>query len=178
VVRAFLPKCAGGIDAMRVLLIGYYFMAVTELSSSILFTMNEQKKLIPVYVVVLLWAALLDFAAIRMGYGIVGVAVATAVAYFTFFLSVFTMGFSKILERAERLRMVGAVILMFVFMVALDGVAGHLGPWGRAGWGALVRLGVFGAGFLPVCIYFAAKERLWDVIRGVIQKSPEVPSNG
>ena len=49
VVILFLPRFEAGLGAMRFLVLGYFFVAVNEMSCQILFTINQQARLIPLY---------------------------------------------------------------------------------------------------------------------------------
>lgn len=159
-VHFFLPRFEGGLGAMRVLLVGYFFIAVNEMSSSILFTTNRQARLVPVYLLMVGAAAGLIWGALELGWGIEGVAAATSAAYFLFFTAVFGYAFTRILSRTEFLRLFGTVLAIFVwFAVAVAGaelLAAQAGP----ARGALLRAAVFAAAFTPLIFRIERREGL------------------
>ena len=100
---------------MKILVVGYFFVAVNEMSTTILFTVNKQKYLIPLFAAMTVVAIALNFFFIRMGYGLEGVAVATSVAYFCYFLALFFYGFGQLLDRRELIAMTGKTLFVFFY---------------------------------------------------------------
>ncbi|OIO38083.1 MAG: hypothetical protein AUJ71_03905 [Candidatus Omnitrophica bacterium CG1_02_49_16] len=115
VVYFFLPRFQGGLPSMKILVVGYFFVAVNEMSTTILFTVNKQKYLIPLFAAMTVVAIALNFFFIRMGYGLEGVAVATSVAYFCYFLALFFYGFGQLLDRRELIAMTGKTLFVFFY---------------------------------------------------------------
>jgi len=159
-IHFFLPRFEGGLGAMRILLVGYYFIAVNEMASSVLFTTNRQGKLVPVYVAMVGVAAALIWGALRAGWGIEGVAAATSAAYFVFFLSVFGYAFTRILARAEFLKLLGRILGTFVYFAAVVAGAEILFSRATPGSGAVLRAVFFTAAFAPLILRFERKEGL------------------
>jgi len=94
--RVFLPEYIDGVPAARILMFGLLFYALAGMAGNMLLTINKQV----LRLWILLGSALLNFgfsfAALRLGYGIEGVAAGTSIAYFLFFLatSVMAMGYT------------------------------------------------------------------------------------
>lgn len=85
-VRVFLPEYTEGVTATRILIFGVFFYSMAGMAGNMLLTINKQV----LRLVILLVSALVNFgfsyAALRLGYGIEGVAAGTSVAYLIFFL--------------------------------------------------------------------------------------------
>lgn len=159
-VHFVLPRFEGGLNAMRILLAGYFFIAVNEMASSILFTTNRQAKLVPVYVVMVAVAAGLIWGSLRMGWGIEGVAAATAAAYFLFFCAVFGYAFTRILVRAEFLKLFGSILAIFAWFAAVVAAGELLAAQAGPLRGALLRGAIFAAAFVPLILRFERREGL------------------
>ncbi len=81
-VVALLPSFIPGATVVRVLCFGAAGLAVANLSSILLMTLGRQLQLIPAALFLTTVGAALDYAVLRAGYGIDGVAWATFVTYF------------------------------------------------------------------------------------------------
>jgi len=96
-VRVFLPEYNEGIPAARILIFGLFFYAVRGMAGNMLLTINKQV----LYLGIMFGAALLNlifsYSALKLGYGIVGIAVGTSLAYFVYFLisTILAMRFSQ-----------------------------------------------------------------------------------
>jgi O-antigen/teichoic acid export membrane protein len=80
-VGLVLPKFLPGVGAVRLLCFGAVALAFTNLAAIVLTTIGRQLMLMPTAIFGVLMYAFLDFAAVKLGFGITGVATATLVAY-------------------------------------------------------------------------------------------------
>ena len=89
--KVFLPKYVDGVPAARILMFGLFFYAISGMAGNMLLTINKQV----LRLWILLGSALLNFGfsfvALKLGYGIEGVAAGTSIAYFLFFLTISVM---------------------------------------------------------------------------------------
>jgi O-antigen/teichoic acid export membrane protein len=86
VVLIILPKYVEGITALKILLFGTFFISLTHMSNQFLITLNKQLRLTPVIFTLVAIACLLNYFFITWNYGINGVAMATAISYFLYYL--------------------------------------------------------------------------------------------
>lgn len=84
-----LPKYSLGIDSMRMLLPGCFFIALVPLTHNFVIAINKQMLLIPITAAALLSGIGINYVMIRNGYGITGVASGTSAAYFLYFTIMF-----------------------------------------------------------------------------------------
>lgn len=86
-VKVFLPGFTEGVPAARILIFGLFFYSSAGMAGSMLLALNKQVLRLGI----LLGSALLNFgfsyAALRLGYGIAGVAAGTTLAGLLFFLT-------------------------------------------------------------------------------------------
>lgn len=84
-VKVFLPEYVPGIVPGRILIFGLFFYAIAVLPGNMLLVLNQQR----LRLLILLGSVLLNlgvsYMALKLGYGIVGVAAGTALAYLVFF---------------------------------------------------------------------------------------------
>ncbi len=80
-VALVLPKFVPGVGALRVLCFGAAALAFSNLASNVLMTVERQMVIMPAAVFAVVVYAALDLAAVKLGYGIQGVAWATLSSY-------------------------------------------------------------------------------------------------
>ena len=80
-IVVLLPKFVPGLAAVRLICFGAGGLAFVGLSAIVLMTLQRQKYLVPTALLGSLLGAGLDLVAVRLGYGITGVAFATMIAY-------------------------------------------------------------------------------------------------
>lgn len=90
VVHVLLPNYAPGITAAQILLIGGYFLATTHAMRGIIVAQRLQFKAALVAFFILLVNVFLSVAAVRLGYGIEGVAAASSLSFLMMFASLLT----------------------------------------------------------------------------------------
>lgn len=172
-VEIFLPRFIGGLGAMKILVVGYYFVAVNELSASAAFTADKQKQLIPFLGLVIALAAALNWTFIRLGWGIEGVAAATALSYALCYVIVFTFAFSKLTDLKEVRAVRTEITAIFAyFALTVYGIDAALGGRLTSPLGALGQWAIFCLVFLPVFWRIEKEERITAVIVGLLRKRP------
>jgi len=81
VVRWLLPSFIDGVPALRILCFSAAGLSLANLGSIVLMTLGRQRLLVPVALGMTTFGVILDLVAIRLGFGIRGVAWATFVTY-------------------------------------------------------------------------------------------------
>ncbi len=165
VVHYFLPLFEPGIPAMKILVLGYFFVAVNEMSSTVLFTADKQRRLIPLLGAIVLVAAGLNYFFIRAGFGIEGVALATSIAYFLFFCSVFCYAFWNLMSPARVFKMAGEICLLFLYFALAAVGIDHAVHGGAFLPEALMKCALFVAALLPVLWRLEKKENLFGLLQ-------------
>jgi len=117
IVLYVLPQFNEGLGVMKILVFGYFFMAVNEMSSTLLFTINKQRTLVPLYGVMVAACIGLNYLFITLGWGITGVALGTSISYFLFFLVVFTFAACHIMRWISILRFHFEIMAFFVYFL-------------------------------------------------------------
>jgi len=159
-VRYVLPKYIPGIDSMKVLLSGCFFISMAPLTSNFIMTVNKQKTLIPIITSIALFCLAINYGAIKMGYGLVGVAVATSITYFLYF----AIMYFYVLLHCEKIRSVTKAFLSIcipfayslTIVVALEHLAGLQSPLLKA----TVQATAFFIAYSPMLWYVNRKTML------------------
>lgn len=145
VVQLVLPNFAPGVTAMRVLCFGAVGLAWGNLASIVLMTTGRQTLLLPGALLSLVAGAGFDLLAIRLGYGINGVAWATVATYSVSGGLLLTMALTGLALPARRvLDLLGRVYLPLAAALAILVLTQRLVPWAgdpRIGM-RLLRLGI------------------------------------
>ncbi len=175
IVHYLLPRFEPGIPAMKVLVTVYYFVAVSEMASTILFTVDRQKRLIPIYGVVVAVAALLNYGFIKAGYGIVGVAAATGISYLLFFLSVFIYSFRTLIGWRRAALQAGSILAMFAYFAACLYAVGRWVHGPNPVAETFFQLAVFVGAMLPLAIRYERKERILSAVAGILMNKIRTP---
>ncbi len=164
-----LPHFTPGLTAMKILIFGYFFMIVNELSTTLIFTIHKQNILAFLYGPAVIVAILLNYLFIKKGFGIEGVAFATSLSYFCFFMIVFTYAAKHIMGWGDMLKFylgVGAYFIYFLFnflwidrFVVFGGVLSS----------TALRLFCLAIVSLPVIFEVQKRERLFSLIFNTIR---------
>ena len=112
-----LPQFKDGLDVMKILVLGYFFIVVNEMSKTLLFTINKQKLLVPLYGILLAVSIGLNYLFITLGWGIAGVATATSISYFLFYLVIFTSASNHIMEWRSIVRLHFEIMIFYIYFL-------------------------------------------------------------
>jgi O-antigen/teichoic acid export membrane protein len=164
-VTLVLPKFLPGVGALRILCFGAVALAFSNLASVVMMTIGRQLMLMPTAIFGVGLYAGLDYAAVKMGYGITGVATATLIAYVVNSLVLLLMALAGIGVRGGGLlvtlgRFFAPLALALVLAFSLD----RWLPWAGvqpAAW-VLLRLAV---GTVTYALVYAAG--VYPITRGL-----------
>jgi O-antigen/teichoic acid export membrane protein len=90
-VEILIPKYIAGITSMKILLCGIYFLSLSVFYRNYLVTINKQLVSLFMCIGAVIINLILNILFIKMGLSIEGVALATSISYFIYFLSLYIM---------------------------------------------------------------------------------------
>ncbi len=161
VVQVVLPKFGPGVSALRALCFGAVGLAFANLASIVLMTTGRQTLLMPGAVLSAVAGAGFDLLAVRLGFGITGVAWATVATYSVSGALLLTMALTGLgLSAGRVLSLIGRLYLPLVTALVLLVTLHQFVPWAghpEIAWRAL-RLILSGTAFAAV--YFAVAKPL------------------
>ena len=102
-VYYILPKYIVGITSVKILVCATFFMSVIVSAGNFLVTLNKEKKMISTQVISIMLAIILNYIFIINGYGIKGVAIATAISYFFYSTCILVYSFRHYITRITQL---------------------------------------------------------------------------
>jgi len=117
IVLYVLPQFKDGLGVMKILVLGYFFIVVNEMSSTLLFTIDKQRLLVPLYGVMVAASICLNYLFILLGWGITGVALGTSISYFLFFLFVFSYAASHIMKWISIVRFHFEIMIFYIYFL-------------------------------------------------------------
>jgi len=90
-IKMFIPKYVEGITSMRILLCGIYFFSLAIFCSHYLITIGKQVLSLFICIGAVIINLILSILFIKLGFSIEGVALATSISYFLYFILLFIM---------------------------------------------------------------------------------------
>jgi len=113
-----LPKYLPGIIPFKILICAIFFMSITVATSNFLITLNKEKKMILVQAVSIILAIILNYFFIINGYGINGVAIATAISYFFYSTCILVYSFRHYIHRiTELIKFFAKIYVPFIYII-------------------------------------------------------------
>jgi len=117
-IQLFLPKYLQSIPIIQVLLLGAFFWSIANVSGTFLIAVNKQNSLIPVQLVAALISIIMNILLLKAGYGILGVAVGTALGYCVYGLGYTLIAVRIVLEgKTECIRFIVQLLTPFGAMI-------------------------------------------------------------
>jgi len=169
VLRYILPRFLPGLVAIEILLFGAFFIALVRGPSSFLLAMRKQIVAVWIYVICVLVAFGLNLWFVKMGWGLIGVSVATSLTYgllFALYVTyIFSFFFGRRVSAYARLyaRLLGPFAFSAIIYVALRAaipLEGRdvLGDSARA----LERMAIYLVLTAPLLVHFLRRHGLWE----------------
>lgn len=116
-IRFFLPKYTPSVSVFGILISAAFFYGTAGIPGNFMVSINRQKLLIAMQIAAGLLALALDFAVVHMGWGIVGVAWSTALAYLVYGGGyMFLAAYFAFERRAEMARFLIDIYALFAVM--------------------------------------------------------------
>jgi O-antigen/teichoic acid export membrane protein len=124
-ITYFLPQYQESILAAQFLMLSVYFFALSTPYGNFLVTLKKHMWLFPITVISLVLAAVLDVLVISAGFGITGVAIATAVSQFLYFVMLFIvanryLGYTAAARLRVMVQAVGRFSLLLGALLAIQ----------------------------------------------------------
>jgi len=105
IIKYGLPEFLPGLNCAIILVLGIYFISIMTICTNFLASIDKQNLVLRVQLCVLPLSALLNFIFIVSGYGIVGVAYATASIYFLYSTIIITLALRSFEVKTSKLLM-------------------------------------------------------------------------
>jgi O-antigen/teichoic acid export membrane protein len=169
-VKYILPQFEPGLASMKILLFGFYFLVLGGIFPNVIFTINRQIFLLPLYFVSIAISVVLNYIFIKLGWGIEGVALGTSISYFLFFLIISLYASKFFLKKGEILKIYLFVFLYFLYFLIGITLIARLSIGGEELFKLIVRCLILGIISLPVFFQIQRREKFFTSLLGILKK--------
>ena len=156
-----LPKYIPGITSVKILVCAIFFMSVTVAAGNFLVTLNKEKKIVSTQVISIMLAIILNYFFIINGYGINGIAIATAITYFFYSTCILVYSFrhyiNRIIDIIKFFADTYAPFLYIILILALSNIVPITGNLSRDILLTILKLVVFAVFSIPL-VWLANKK--------------------
>lgn len=171
IVQLFMPKYILGIQSMKLLLVGCFFISLTPLAHNFFVAVNQPIKL----ALGTLFAAgagwLTIYFLIKSGYGIEGVAVGTSFAYFAYFAFCFCYALKNERSIKKLIMFFMKVLFPFIFSATIVFLTDSLLISENIICDSIVKMVIFLILYLPFLLFMDKKTR---ALKGIISAAMKV----
>jgi O-antigen/teichoic acid export membrane protein len=166
VTELFIPTFAAGIPAMKVYLIGAYFLMLVTFSSNFLLTLDQHLANIPILILSIGLNFGLNFFFIKAGWGFFGVAIGTVLSFLFYGLATFIVALRNCADFREIVSVLSKLFLIlglfFGGIFAIDGLVTVSNIFGKT----LLKTGLFLLFSFP---FFSWMEKKLGVLKPIRQ---------
>jgi len=154
VIYYILPKYIQGITSAKILICAIFFMSIIVSASNFLITINKERKILLVQAISVIVAIILNYFFIINGYGINGVAIATAISYFFYSTCVLVYSFRYYIYRiTELIKFFVKVYIPYLYIIlflALSNIIPITGGLSRDMLLTAIKLVIFAVFSIPL----------------------------
>ena len=178
VIRVLLPSYLTAVPVLQILLVGLFFTVIWNVPRGLLVVFDKQRIFIWAIPLLLVLGSLLNIAAIKLGYGIAGVAYASVAFYFmvSTLANVYVLRFLQKTWRQVVQTLLG-IHLPFVYAMASLWLLQHYLHVDSELMQSLLRSVIFLLLCLPLVVYADQKVQLRALLRAALIKSDTVSGN-
>lgn len=169
-VNYILPKYILGIDSMKILLCGCFFISLVPLAHNYIIALNKQVILIPIILTAVSFGIALNYIIIKLNYGISGVALGTSVTYLAYFIVIFIFSLKHCEKWSEIYLFLFKVFIPFFYSVMIILIIEHFIKMDRDISKTLVQSSIFYLAYLPMLIYANKKSKIIPHIFKIFRK--------
>lgn len=170
-IMLILPNYTDGIIAAQNLLISNYFFALLIPYGIVMVTLKKHLILFPLVGISLAASIILNLLAIKYGYGIAGVAIATGLSLGINFILVFMVAGRILYNFTEGLRLFIRILIPFFALILLLSFLNFFIQFDSPVITALVRLIVLSVAFLPFFIWVFKEYGLIAILKEKLSRT-------
>ncbi len=173
-VRHVLPQYTEGIDSLKILIIGTFFLGLHHMPAQFLLTINKQLKSMPIGWVAAGAGFVLGKAFIDFGWGINGVAISAVISYALFYILIMGYALSHLSTFRETVGVLLHVFMSLLYSMVILLLVDRLSP--SAGVDIVsdmritsMQLILFGVASIPMVLYIDRKTGVLTTIFGMLK---------
>ena len=117
-IHLFLPKYMNSVPIIQILVPGAFFVSIANVASTYLIAIDKQKWLFVVLITTTPFIFILDTILVKLGYGVIGVAMGTFVGYSLYGLGILVLAiYSTTRCKLETARVLARLLIPYVALV-------------------------------------------------------------
>lgn len=168
-----MPKYVLGIESMKILLAGCFFLSLVPLAQNFVIAINKQIILLPLTAFAVGLGIGINYIMIKLNYGINGVALGTSVTYFVYFLITFIYTLKHCDKWQQTFLFFAKIITPFTYALFIILFLGYFFPAGSSINKTLLQASIFYLAYFPMLIYINKKAKvLLHIIEMISKKKP------
>ncbi len=167
-VSIFLPQYVSGISAIRILILGSFFLALTHSLTTFVITIRKHMSLFPITILSIVGGFALNYLFISRGWGIRGVAAGTGLLYTLYFLGLAVYSFKKLFPWSGVFNALLKVFAPFLYTLVALSIVHFLFPTqGHLLLTVVKRFVIFGFLAVPLLFLLEKETGLFSTAREV-----------
>jgi len=165
VIKLVLPAFVDSIPALKILILSPYFLALANPCENLLIVIKKHGNLFPIVALTCALAVLFNLLAIKAGYGIVGVALATAIVFGIKFALTYFLAYRELSSGAQwGMKNFVSICAKFLWMIVILIGSTIVVPGGPHFGYALLRTLFFLVLYSPFLIKFNKEFEIWNTL--------------
>lgn len=102
-IKLIMPEYNSSISPFLIIFFGLFLLAISGVAGNFLLVIERQIDIIKVYIIALIFCILSDYILLKLGYGIIGVAIGTSITYFIYGVGVLWFGLKYVTKNKKQL---------------------------------------------------------------------------
>lgn len=165
VIHHILPEFKECLPALKMLILSSYFSALSNPYENFIIMVKGHLKLFPIIAIAAVLAVAFNYLALKIGWGIWGVALATTVVFILKLLAVYLLSEYVIDKTYHFEKHLFSILGQFAFMVVVLRLSSSLFlDWGL-GIRSVLQFLVFVFIYIPILLRFNREFELWDTLK-------------
>jgi O-antigen/teichoic acid export membrane protein len=166
-VKAVLPKFVKGILAMKIFIVNIYFASLCIPAQHFLIALKKQLTIMAIITLSIILNIVGNYAFIKIGYGIYGVAGATSIVTLLTFFLMQTYAMKHFAKPGEILVFLVKVTIPFIYTAAIVLFMGKMVTMGNIYVGVFIKCIFLIMCSIPVFVYIGKKTQIFGVIHEI-----------
>lgn len=168
-ITLVLPKFIPGLTALKIFLLTTFFTTLVPFATDFLIASNRQVKVTVLALVVLAINAALNYVFIKSGYGINGVAAATAIASFFYFIIIIGHAMRHFDSTRDVTWFIIKMLLPLFYAVVLIVLLQNIVSVANTFVDLFLKMTIFSVFYFPFFLYLNKKTKAIDIIISVLK---------
>ena len=161
-----LPQFRPGIVPLKILVVGMFFVCLSQQFVTLLITLKKHVILIPIVALLTGLAATMSYLVIHNGYGLPGVAIVMSVSYFLYFMIYYRLGVRHVMSKSEAFQLFARIMGILLYFISILLVLEFLVPAPASILlRTLMRYAIFSALLMPFMFLLNRETRIWSHLK-------------